>query len=366
MPERTVMMPQSQQNGGSGVGSEGAVQERAAEAGERVGADASAAWDTVDSLLEGFLATLPKLVIALVVFLVFLLVARLTRLAVRRATARGGKERSNAGHALGRLARATIIVLGVFVAASIITPGVGLTELIGLLGAGGVAFAFALQDIFQNFVAGLLILLRKPFKVGDQIRSNDYEGIVEAIETRSTHLKTYDGRRVVIPNGEIYTTPTEVNTAYAARRAQYDVGIGYGDDLRAAARVMLEAMRSVEGVLNDPPPEVIPADLAGSSVNLRAHWWTRPEHAEVVACRGAVILAIKEALDAEGIDMPYPTQVTLFHDQTEAIDGDRTRQREGWPAGDTPPAPQTAAAALHRLSTRSDGTGTPAEKRASS
>ena len=330
-----------------------ALQERTAEASEKVSADASAAWETVDSLAEGFMAMLPKLVIATFVFLLFLLVARGVRTAVRRAAAARADgteaERSSTGHVIGRLARFAVVFAGLLVAVSIVAPGVGVTELMGLLGAGGVAFAFALQDIFQNYVAGLLILLRKPFRVGDQIRSNDFEGTVEAIETRSTHLRTYDGRRVVIPNGEIYITPTEVNTAYAARRSEYDVGIGYGDDLREAARVMTEAMQGVEGVLDMPGPEVFAVDLAGASVNLRARWWTRPQQADVITINGEVIARIKEALDAAGIDMPYPTQVTLFHDQTEATDGDRTRQREGWPAGTAPPRAQTAAGALHRL-----------------
>jgi small-conductance mechanosensitive channel len=337
----------------------GTAVQKAGEAGDKVSADASVAWDTVDGLLDGFLAALPRIAIAVLVFLLFLLAARLVRAAVRRATAArsGGSddERSNAGRVVGRLARFAVVFAGLLVAVSIIAPGVGVTELLGLLGAGGLAFAFALQDIFQNYVAGLLILLRKPFKVGDQIRSNEYEGTVEAIETRSTHIKTFDGRRVVIPNGEIYTTPTEVNTAFAARRTQYDVGIGYGDDLREAAGVMLASVRGVDGVLAEPAPEVMAVELAGASVNLRARWWTAPEQADVMTITGEVIAAMKEALDEAQVDMPYPTQVMLLHDQTEATDGDRTRQREGWPAGDDPPEAQTAAAALHMLAARRDG-----------
>lgn len=318
-----------------------------------VNADASAAWQSINNIIDGFLAALPRIVIAVVVFLVFLLAARLVRTAVRRAAAARGDgsdaERSNTGRVVGRLARFAVVFAGLLVAVSIVAPGVGVTELLGLLGAGGVAFAFALQDIFQNYVAGLLILLRKPFKVGDQIRSNDFEGTVEAIETRSTHVKTFDGRRVVIPNGEIYTSPTEVNTAYKARRREYDVGVGYGDDLGTAVEAMQAAMEGTEGVLEDPPPEVLVVELAGASVNLRARWWTRPKQAGVMHTGSRVIRAIKEALDDASVDMPYPTQVLLLHDQTEATDGDRTRQREGWPAGSDPPEAQTVAEALRHL-----------------
>lgn len=333
-------------------------------AAEEVSANVSTALDTVNDMVNGFIELLPKLAVALVVFFLFYLLARGARAAVQRTSTR---ERgvTNVGRVLGRLARAGVIAVGFLVALSIVAPGVGVTELMGLLGAGGVAFAFALQDIFQNFVAGLLILLRKPFKVGDQIRSNDYEGTVESIETRSTIIKTYDGRRVVIPNGEIYTTPTEVNTAYGRRRSQYDVGIGYGDDARQASRVMLEAMQGVEGVLEDPAPDVVAMELAGSSVNLRARWWTKAQQADVMRLGHEVILTIKEALDEAQIDMPYPTNVTLFHDQTEATDGDRTQQREGWPAGEAPPEPRTISHTLHEIAEKTgaggDGRGGPSD-----
>lgn len=90
----------------------------------------------------------------------------------------------------------------------------------------------------------------------------------------------------------------------------------------------------------DPAPEAIPWELAGSSVNIRVRWWTEPQQASVVHARGRVIQAIKQALGEAAIDLPFPTNVVLLHDQTEEADGDRTRQREGWPAGDSPPAPR--------------------------
>ncbi len=314
---------------------------------EQISADVSTAWATVDNLVDGFIALLPKMVIALVVFIIFWIIARVVQSVVKRAT----RERAsaNVGLVLGRLAKIGLLFAGLVVAAGIVVPGIGGGDLLQLLGVGGVAIGFAFRDILQNFLAGILILLRQPFRIGDQIIFGDYEGTVEEIETRATFVRTYDGRRVVIPNGEIYTNAVLVNTAHQARRSEYDVGIGYGDDLREAARVMLEAVRSVEGVLEDPAPDVLTVELAGSSVNLRARWWTRPRRADVLDISHEVITAIKEALDNASIDMPFPTQVTLVHDQTEETDGDRTRQREGWPAGESPPEPRPLAATLAAL-----------------
>ena len=207
--------------------------------------------------------------------------------------------------------------------------------MIQLLGISGVAIGFAFRDILQNFLAGILILLTEPFQIDDQIVFKDFEGTVENIETRATTIRTYDGRRIVIPNSELFTNSVTVNTAFDTRRIEYDVGIGYGDDVEEAKRLMLAAIHSVDEVLTDPAPDVLVLELAQSSVNIRARWWIKPpRRADDLSSRDKVISAIKQKLYVEnGIDLPYPTRQILFHDQTEETDGDRSRQREGWPAG---------------------------------
>jgi small-conductance mechanosensitive channel len=142
---------------------------------------------------------------------------------------------------------------------------------------------------------------------------------------------------VIIPNGDVYTKPVTVISAYDMLRSEYDVGIGYGDDLGRAKQVALEAVRGVAGVLADPAPDVLVWELGESAKNIRLRWWTNPQRGEVLRVRDAVLKSVAEAISGAGMDMPFPTQVVLFHDQTEETDGDRTRQREGWPAADNPP-----------------------------
>ncbi|QDV40345.1 Small-conductance mechanosensitive channel [Stieleria neptunia] len=295
-------------------------------------------WETVDNMIDGFLDRLPFLLIGIVVFVVFFIAGKFARKAIKRATT--DKPSANLGRVVGRLAQWALVFVGLLLAVTIMAPSVTAGKLIASLGIGGVAIGFAFKDILQNFMAGLLILINEPFSVGDQIVSGDHEGTVESIETRATNIRTYDGKKVVIPNSQIYTNPVVVNTAFQCIRSQYDVGVGYGDDLRAAARVMQQTLESIDGVVGDPAPDVIATELGGSSVVLRARWWTAPERANVVKVGNEVIASMKEALDDAGVDMPYPTNVMLFHDQTEESDGDRTRQREGWPAGDSPPQPR--------------------------
>lgn len=301
-------------------------------------------WETIDNLVDGFIDRLPFIAIAVVIFIVFWILGSLARKVIKNATK--GKRSANLGRVLGRLGQWALIFIGLVIAVAVVAPSVTPGRLMASLGVGGVAIGFAFKDILQNFMAGILILLREPFNIGDQIVSGDYEGTVESIETRATMIKTYDGRRVVIPNSQIYTNPVVVNTAFDSKRSQYDVGVGYGDNLQEAMDVTLAAVKSVEGVLREPVPDVLVSALAGSTVNLRARWWTKSDRASEVQVSNLVIAAIKTALDDAAIDMPYPTQVVLFHDQTEETDGDRTRQREGWPAGNEPPKARTVAGAI--------------------
>ncbi|RYY19779.1 MAG: mechanosensitive ion channel family protein [Cytophagaceae bacterium] len=300
--------------------------------------DFSIAWQKINQMGRGFMAMLPNLLFGLVVFVGFVFLARGAKSLVERLIMHQHQSQS-LKLLLSRLAYVAVLILGILITVTIIVPGFTPATLVSALGVGGVAIGFAFKDIFQNFLAGVLLLITEPFKINDQIQYKDFEGTVEMIQTRATTIKTYDGRRVVIPNAELFINAVTVNTAYDKRRLQYDIGIGYGDDIARARQLMLEAMKGVDGVLADPAPEALVVDLAGSSVNIRARWWINPpRRADVMDAQDKVLEAIKNTLTAHGIDLPFPTQQILLHDQTEVTDGDRKTQREGWPAseGDVP------------------------------
>jgi small-conductance mechanosensitive channel len=293
----------------------------------------STAWNKVQNMINGFMVLLPNIVLALIVFAFFFFVAGKIKGLVKRLT-RKHRQARNLGLVLGRLAQGVTILIGLFIALSIVIPSFKAGDLVQLLGISGVAIGFAFRDILQNFLAGILILLTEPFQIDDQIVFKDFEGTVENIQTRATTIRTYDGRRIVIPNSELFTNSVTVNTAFENRRLEYDVGIGYGDDIDRAKQLMLQAIHSVDSVLQDPAPEALVMELAESTVNIRARWWIKPpRRADALDSRDKVISAIKKKLVENGIDLPFPTQQILFHDQTEETDGIRSRQREGWPAG---------------------------------
>ncbi len=299
----------------------------------------SGATETIQGWLQGVIALLPNIVIGVIVLIVFWILGKFIRSFIRSRTK--DRETRNIGLVLGRLTQGVLAILGFLVAAIIIFPSFKPADLLASLGIGGVAIGFAFKDILQNFLAGILILLTEPFQIDDQIIFKDYEGTVEQIETRATSIRTYDGRRVVIPNAELFTNSVMVNTAYDRRRLQYDIGIGYGDDIQKAKKIILEVLAEHGEILENPNPEAIVVDLAGSSVNIRARWWVDPPRkADTIASYDWVLENICTRLLATGIDLPFPTQQILLHDQTEETDGDRSRQREGWPANPDKESPR--------------------------
>lgn len=295
--------------------------------------DLSEATSSVGGMVNGFLQRLPYIVLALIVFVIFFFVAKVVRATVR-ALAKRNKSHYNLGLVMGRLSYGIIVFLGLLIALVIAIPGFTPGQLISILGLSSVAVGFAFRDILQNFLAGILLLLAEPFRIGDQIVIGNYEGTVEDIQTRATYIKTYDGRRVVIPNSNLFTNSVTVNTAHEKRRLEYDIGIGYGDDITAAKQLLLGIAGATPHVLKEPAPETLVVRLADSSVNIRLRWWIdSPRQLDILQAQDAVLEEIANQMAAAGFDLPFPTQQILFHDQSEETDGDRARQREGWPAG---------------------------------
>ncbi|MEE7494751.1 mechanosensitive ion channel family protein [Methylobacterium oryzae] len=282
-------------------------------------------------------ALLPGLVIALVLFGIGLLIAKGVRAAVRRAAEMRDASPGSAA-VLGRIASGVTLLVAFLVAASVAFPSVSAADLFNLLGIGGVAIGFAFRDVLQNLLAGILILLTRPFVIGDQIRAGSYEGTVEDVWVRATVLRTYDNQRVLIPNATLFVDKITVITAHDKRRLAFPLTIGNGDDIKHARRVIVEALRATEGVLPEPPPEALVTGLGAAGVDMTARLWIDPpRRRDAVDALDHAISNVKDALTAAGIDLPYPTSQVLFHDQTEETDGDRSRQREGWPTGSSPP-----------------------------
>jgi small conductance mechanosensitive channel len=185
--------------------------------------DFSAAWKTGNHIISTAISLLPNLIAAIVVFVLFLFVASACKSLMRRFLL-GRRRRQGVALLVGRVVQTCIVILGFLIAFSIVAPSFRAGDLIKMLGIGSVAIGFAFQNVLQNFLAGILLLLQEPFRLGDLISVTGIEGTVDDIQARATVVSTKDGRRVVIPNAVIFTNPVAVQDSgapgFAAARAR--------------------------------------------------------------------------------------------------------------------------------------------------
>lgn len=274
-------------------------------------------WRTVRDFGKGTIERLPYLIVGAVVFMLFWLLGKGVKKIINKVAVQSHAIDDTLASLVSRIASTLISIIGFLAACVVIFPSFKPGDIIAGLGVTSVAIGFAFKDILQNFFAGLLILWRRPFKVGDQIRVKEYEGTVEEINMRSTRLKTYDGERAILPNGDVYTSSILVRTAYPKRRLKFVVGIGYPDSIEQARRVIHDLLAGIEGVLKDPGPWVYVTELAGSSVNLTVFFWVESQQANALKISDQVVTGIKLALDKAGIDMPFPHTVVLMGNQPD-------------------------------------------------
>ncbi|MCD6251427.1 MAG: mechanosensitive ion channel family protein [Psychrobacter sp.] len=261
---------------------------------------------TTRDLASGFIERIPYFVAALIVLGIFWLLSLLFKKVVHKFL--GARVRhQNLVKVFQRVGGALILFIGFMIAMVVAIPGFTPAKLIGALGIGSVAIGFAFKDIFQNLLSGILLLLSEPFRIGDQIISGDYEGTVEDIKIRATTIRTYDGRQVVIPNSDLYTSALTVNTAYKQRRLQVAVGIGYEDDIETAKSKILAALGKAATVSTHQAPSVIATGFGDSSIDLMVRWFIDDgTQAHKVASIHEVMVQIKNALDEAGINIPFP------------------------------------------------------------
>ena len=254
-------------------------------------------------MADSFFARLPSLILGVLVFFIFYLLSIVVSRIIHSTTR---KYRPNLGVVFARLTGAATILFGFLVAFSVVAPSFQAGDLIKILGISGVAIGFAFQNILQNFLAGLLLLWAEPFRIGDEIKLDNFEGIVEEIQTRATMIKTYDGRRIVIPNADLFTHSVIINTALSTRRWEYDLNLKGIQDLSEIKSHLIETVRKVPGVLPEPSPEALVTDLSdpdSGTLKVRVLWWTKaPRHHEMLASYDDVLSAIGQALNHVKID----------------------------------------------------------------
>lgn len=263
------------------------------------------------ALLRGAVDLLPNMAVALVILLVTWAVAW----GVGRAVAGGlrrSKSRPSLVTALEKLARIGIWLLGAVIAATILFPNLTPTKMLAGLGLGSIAVGLAFKDIFENFLAGFLILLRKPMRIGDDIVCEGLSGKVEHISVRDTFLRQRSGELILVPNSYIFKNPVRVLTDRTVRRIEMIVGVAYGEDVDAAREVIRTAIEGLETRAPGAAPEVFAREFNSSSIDFLVRWWAKSAPPDEHRSRDEAVAAVKRALDEAGIEIPFPYRTLTF------------------------------------------------------
>jgi small-conductance mechanosensitive channel len=260
-------------------------------------------------LLEEVLRFIPKLIAALITFGASILVSVVAARWIRR-TASASIDDEETVILLARLIRWAVIVAGTVLALDQVDFDV--TGFVAGLGIAGLTIGFALQDITRNFIAGLILLVRQPFEIGDAVEAAGQSGTVLSVTTRDTVLKTWDGETVILPNLEVFSKPIINYSALPNRRRTIRIGLGYEEDVGQASEVFLEAIRSVDGVLEEPAPTVHAMNLSDSALGLDARFWVNQETHGLFDVHSSVVRTIKQVAEREGIELPYPIRKVLL------------------------------------------------------
>lgn len=257
-------------------------------------------------LFRQAVAFLPLLLLGLLALAAFWLLGRF----LTRSTRLFGKIAPNPLiHTLiAQIVRLLFIVVGLIIAMRIIGAAALLGTVLGAAGVLGLAIGFAVRDTVENYIASILLSVRRPFDPNDHVIIEGFEGRVTRLNSRATFLTSFDGNELRIPNAIVYKAKITNFTQIPDRRFEFLVGVGYENDLERALALALAAAKSVDGVLARPEPEVVVDDLGAYSVAIKVLGWVDQRSSGFFKVRGAAIRAVKKAFDDHSISMPAPIQ----------------------------------------------------------
>ena len=268
----------------------------------------------LQEMATGFVAALPSLAIALVIILITWIVARF---AARIADGLIGKTdiRPSLENLITTLVKLGIWLIGLMIAAIVVMPGLTAASLIAGLGIGAVAIGFAFQDIFENFLAGVLIMVREKMRIGDVIECEGIKGKVEHITLRETHIRSLGGEVTLVPNSMLFKNPVLILTDEDERRHEVVVGVSYDTDLDHAADVIERAVRSIDGLDLDKGVDIFAQEFNSSSVDFLVRWWAGSTPRAGWETKDKVVRTVKRALDDAGIEIPFPYVTHTFKER---------------------------------------------------
>jgi len=267
--------------------------------------------DKVISWSENFVSMLPNFILALLAFFVFVVIAKFSVRLLNRIL---NKTIDNPAlnNIISKTLYIAIIIIGTFVALSVLNLQKTVTSLLAGAGIIGLALGFAFQDIAANFISGILMAARRPFKVGDVIETLNHEGIVKKINIRTTELTSFQGQQIIIPNKEVFQNALINDSFNGKKRIDLGVGVSYGDDLEKVRKLTLEAVKSIPRRTEDEITFVY-EEFGDSSINFTVRIWVEfKSQFTYKDSQSEAIIAIKKAFDENDITIPFPIRTLDF------------------------------------------------------
>lgn len=255
-----------------------------------------------------------NIVTALIIFVIGRMVAKLIVKAVRKVLQKSNVDAALLGF-LGNILYAVLLI--VVVLAALEQLGVKTTSLLAIFATAGLAVGLALKDQLSNFAAGVMLIMFKPFKVGDFVEAGGTSGVVEAINIFNTLMRTGDNREITVPNSQIFNGTITNVTARDTRRIDLTIGIGYSDNIGQAKNVLKEILDNENRILSEPAPAILVSELGESSVDFAVRPWVKAS--DYWAVRSDLLEKIKTEFDARGISIPFPQRDVHLY-QTAAND----------------------------------------------
>lgn len=276
---------------------------------------------TLLSYWEAFLLRLPDLIVSLLVICFFSLLAIGLSKLISRRLKRRDRENKIIVQFTVRTIRIVLILIGVVMGFHLM----GFKNIAGGLlagaGIGAIIIGFAFKEIGENFLAGIILVFDRPFSIGDTVTIQDKMGIVRELRFRSTHLKSFDGKDIFVPNATIIKNDLSNHTRDGLLRLSFVVGIDYNNSISAARELILQKLKTVEGVLQDSPPLVVVETLAPNTVDLKILFWvnTFDYKSSSVRLRSQVMEIVKELLMEHKFGMPANIQELKMYSENDSI-----------------------------------------------
>ncbi|KQN35983.1 mechanosensitive ion channel protein MscS [Pedobacter sp. Leaf41] len=268
--------------------------------------------DKLSIWAKEFIRILPNIALAALILVLGFYLAKYIRNLLRRIL-----KRFILNEALDNLFSSVIYIflLGivVFIALSVLQLDKAVTSILAGAGIIGLALAFAFQDIASNFISGIFLSVRKPLYVGDIVKIKDYMGKVEEINLRDTVIKTYQGQMVIIPNKDVFQNPIENYTLLGKRRLDMNVGISYGEDLESVKSLTIQAVKDIDGLVEEEEVTMFYTGFGDSSINYVIRLWINVhDNVNILEVQSQCILRIKKVYDEHNIMIPFPIRTLDF------------------------------------------------------